>query len=151
MLHLFQVGALLLLLPDPGKLSQSLCGWLHHGFEMPCLSQCGPDFSHPPASVPRSISAVPPLPTTPPTNMFRCNGFISTSSFTPSHSLAPLSLFLIYGPDLKAWPDCWVSAEFLRAPIPRKGLGSTTTTTTLRGLSLRHCSGGKPLAALCLI
>ena len=27
------------------------------------------------------------------------------------------------------WPDCWVSAEFLRAPIPRKGSDSTTTTT----------------------
>ena len=25
-------------------------------------------------------------------------------------------------------PDCWVSGEFLRAPIPRKGSGSTTTT-----------------------
>ena len=44
-------------------------------------------------------------------------------------SLAPLSLFSIYGPDLGMWPDCWVSAEFLRAPIPRKGSGSTTTTT----------------------
>ena len=44
--------------------------------------------------------------------------------------LAPLSLFSIYGPDLGVWPDCWVSAEFLRAPIPRKGSGSTTTTTT---------------------
>ena len=43
-------------------------------------------------------------------------------------SLAPLSLFLTYGTDLGVWPDCWVSAEFLRAPIPRKGLGSTTTT-----------------------
>jgi len=30
--------------------------------------------------------------------------------------------------DLGAWPDIWVSAEFLRAPIPRKGSGSTTTT-----------------------
>ena len=30
-------------------------------------------------------------------------------------SLAPLSLFSIYGPDLGVWPDCWVSAEFLRA------------------------------------
>ena len=39
-----------------------------------------------------------------------------------------LSLFLIYGPDLGVWPDCWVSAEFLRAPIPRKGSGSTSTT-----------------------
>ena len=44
-------------------------------------------------------------------------------------SLAPLSLFLTYGPDIGVWPDCWVSAEFLRAPIPRKGSGSTTTTT----------------------
>jgi len=25
------------------------------------------------------------------------------------------------------WPDCWVSVEFLHAPIPRKGSGSTTT------------------------
>ena len=39
-------------------------------------------------------------------------------------SLAPLSLFLTYGPDLGVWPDCWVCA-----PIPRKGSGSTTTTT----------------------
>ena len=46
-------------------------------------------------------------------------------------SLDPLSLFSIYGPDLGVWPDCWVSAEFLRAPIPRKGSGSTTTTTTI--------------------
>ena len=46
-------------------------------------------------------------------------------------SLAPLFLFSIYGPDLGVWPDCWVSAEFLRAPIPRKGSGSTTTTTQL--------------------
>ena len=43
-------------------------------------------------------------------------------------SLALLSLFSIYGPDLGVWPDCWVSAEFLRAPIPRKGSGSTTTS-----------------------
>ena len=47
-------------------------------------------------------------------------------------SLAPLSLFSIYGPDLGVWPDCWVSAEFLRAPIPRKGSGSITTTTNTR-------------------
>ena len=38
-----------------------------------------------------------------------------------------LPLFLICGPDLGVWPDCWVSAEFLRAPIPRKRSGSTTT------------------------
>ena len=54
-------------------------------------------------------------------------------------SLGPLSLFSIYGPDLGVWPDCWVSAEFLRAPIPRKGSGSTTTTTitgNLRSISV---------------
>ena len=61
---------------------------------------------------------------------------ISSSTVLPLNpfvnlSLAPLSLFLIYGPDLGVWPDCWVSAEFLRAPIPRKGSGSTTNTTTL--------------------
>ena len=38
-------------------------------------------------------------------------------------SLAPLSLFSIYCPDLGV-ADCWVSAEFLRAPIPRKESGS---------------------------
>ena len=38
-------------------------------------------------------------------------------------SLAPLSLFSIYGPDLGVWPDCWVSAEFLRAPHPSEGVG----------------------------
>ena len=46
-------------------------------------------------------------------------------------SLAPISLFLTYGPDLGVWPDFGISAEFLRAPIPRKGSGSTTTTITL--------------------
>ena len=60
---------------------------------------------------------------------------ISSSTVLPMNpivnpSLAPISLFLIYGPDLGVWPDCWVSAEFLCAPIPRKGSGSTTTTTT---------------------
>ena len=59
---------------------------------------------------------------------------ISSSTVLPLNpfvnlSLAPLSLFLTYGPDLGVWPDCWVSAEFLRAPIRRKGSGSTTTTT----------------------
>ena len=44
-------------------------------------------------------------------------------------SLAPVSLFLTNGPDLGVCLDCWVSAEFLRAPIPRKWLGSSNTTT----------------------
>ena len=41
-------------------------------------------------------------------------------------SLAPLSLFLTYGPYLGVWPDCWVVAEFICTPIPRKGSDSTT-------------------------
>ena len=44
-------------------------------------------------------------------------------------SLAPIFLFLTYGPNLGMWPDFWVTAEFLHAPIPRKGSGSTTNTT----------------------
>ena len=54
-------------------------------------------------------------------------------------SLASLSLFSIYGPDLGVWPDCWVSAEFLRAPIPRKGSGSTTTTVINRCQFISEC------------
>ena len=54
-------------------------------------------------------------------------------------SLAPLSLFSIYGPDLGVWPDCWVSAEFLRAPIHRKGSGSTTTTVINRCQFISEC------------
>jgi len=41
--------------------------------------------------------------------------------------------FLTSGPDLGAWPDCWVSVEFLHALIPRKGSGSTTTSTFFLG------------------
>jgi len=57
-----------------------------------------------------------------------------TSSLTvphPSLSGAPSSTplpFLTSGPDFGAWPDCWVSVEFLYAPITRKRSGSTTTT-----------------------
>ena len=55
-------------------------------------------------------------------------------------SLAFLSLFSIYGrPDLGCGPDCWVSAEFLRAPIPRKGSGSTTTTVINRCQFISEC------------
>ena len=59
-------------------------------------------------------------------------------------SLAPLSLFSIYGPDLGVWPDCWVSAEFLRAPIPRKGSGSTTTTVINRCQFISECESSSP-------
>jgi len=37
------------------------------------------------------------------------------------------TLCLTFGPDLGAWPECWVSVEFLHAFIPRKGSGSSTT------------------------
>ena len=75
------------LLPDPCSLSQNLYRWLHHGLELPCLSQWGPCLSHPPASFPPprlSSSAPSPSHPPPPTNMFTCSGFISTSPFTPS-------------------------------------------------------------------
>ena len=80
-------------------------------------------------SVGRKILLVVPVDT-----LYRTS-IISSSTVLPLNpfvnlSLAPLSLFSIYGPDLGVWPDCWVSTEFLRAPIPRKGSGSTTTTTT---------------------
>ena len=80
-------------------------------------------------SVGRRILFVVPVDT-----LYRTS-IISSSTVLPLNpfinlSLAPLSPFLIYGPDLGVWPNCWVSAEFLRAPIPRKGSGSTTTTTT---------------------
>jgi len=45
-------------------------------------------------------------------------------------SSAPLLSFLTSGPDLGGWPDCWVSVEYLHAPIPRKRSGSTTTRRT---------------------
>ena len=69
-----------------------------------------------------------------PVNTLCRTSIISSSTVLPLNlfvnlSLAPLSLFLTYGPNLGVWPGCWISAEFLRAPIPRKGSGSTTTTT----------------------
>jgi len=49
------------------------------------------------------------------------------------HPVAPnrLESFLISGPDLGAWSDCWVSVEFLHAPFPRKRSGRTITTIFL--------------------
>jgi len=43
-------------------------------------------------------------------------------------------------PDLGAWPDCWVSVEFLHDPIARKGSGSITTSFVIkRNSSVGHC------------
>ena len=78
-------------------------------------------------SVGRRILLVVPVDTLCRTSIISSSTVLLLNPFT-NLSLAPLSLFSIYGPDLGVWPDCWVSAEFLRAPIPRKGSGSTTTT-----------------------
>ena len=80
-------------------------------------------------SVGRRILIVVPVDTLYRTSIISSSIVLLLNPFA-NLSLAPLSLFSIYGPDLGVWPDCWVSAEFLRAPIPRKGSGSTTTTTT---------------------
>ena len=83
-------------------------------------------------SVGRRILIVVPVDTLYRTSIISSSTVLLLNPFA-NLSLAPLSLFSIYGADLGMWPDCWVSAEFLRAPIPRKGSGSTTTTTTTWG------------------
>jgi len=52
-------------------------------------------------------------------------------SLSGASSLTLLFPFLTSALDLGAWPDCWVSVEFLHAPISRKGSGNTTTTTVI--------------------
>ena len=77
-------------------------------------------------SVARRILLVVPVDTLYRTSIISSSTVLSLNPFV-NLSLAPLSPFLIYGPDLGVWLDCWVSAEFLRAPIPWKGSGSATT------------------------
>ena len=79
-------------------------------------------------SVGRRIRLVVPVDTLYRTSINSSSTVVPLGPFV-GLSLASLSLFLIYDPDLGVCPDCGVSAEFLRAPIPRKGSGSTTTTT----------------------
>ena len=81
-------------------------------------------------SVGRRILLVVPVDTLYSTSINSSSTVLLLNPFA-NLSLAPLSLFLIYGPDLGVCPDCWVSAEFLHAPIPRKGSGSATTITTI--------------------
>ena len=81
-------------------------------------------------SVGRRILLVVPVDTLYRTSIISCSTVLPLNPFV-NLSLAPLFLFLTYGPDIGVWPYCWVSAEFLRAPIPRKGSGSTTTTSTV--------------------
>ena len=80
-------------------------------------------------SVGRRILIVVPVDTLYRTSIISSSIVLLLNPFA-NLSLAPLFLFSIYGPDLGVWPDCWVSEEFLRAPIPRKGSGSTTSTTS---------------------
>ena len=77
-------------------------------------------------SVGRRVLFVVPVDTLYGTSIMSSSTVLPLNPFA-NLSLAPISLFLTYGPDLGVWPDCWVSAEFLRAAIPRKGSGSTTT------------------------
>jgi len=58
-------------------------------------------------------------------------GIHSSKINTPGDTAVALLPVLTSGPNLGVWPDCWVSAEFLRAPIPGKGSGSTTTLRCL--------------------
>ena len=81
-------------------------------------------------SVGRRILIVVPVDTLYRTSIISSSTVLLLNPFT-NLSLAPFSLFSIYGPDLGVWPDCWVSAEFLHATIPQKGSGSTTTTRLL--------------------
>jgi len=55
---------------------------------------------------------------------------------SPARHIGTTSSSLISGPGFRAWPDCWVSAQFLHAPIPRKGSRSTTTTYKIFWLGL---------------
>ena len=98
-------------------------------------------------SVGRRILLVVPVDT-----LYRTS-IISSSTVLPLNlfvnlSLAPLSLFLTYGPDLGVWPDCWVSAEFLCAPIPRRGSASTTTSTSQKSVTQNYISG-RNLKSIC--
>jgi len=46
---------------------------------------------------------------------------------SPARHLWHFSIFDLWSRPW-AWPDYWVSMDFLHAPIPQKGPGSTTTT-----------------------
>ena len=95
-------------------------------------------------SVGKRILIVVPVDTLYRTSIISSSTVVLLNPFA-NLSLAPLSLFSIYGPDLGVWPDCWVSAEFLRAPIPRKGSGSTTTTTVVnRCQFISECESSSP-------
>ena len=92
----------------------------------PVFAAMAPVFFYLHRSVGRRILLVVPVDTLCRTSVISSSTVLPLNPFV-NLSLAPLSLFLIYGPDLGVWPDCWVFAEFLRTAIPRKGSGRTTT------------------------
>ena len=94
-------------------------------------------------SVGKRILIVVPVDTLYRTSIISASTVVLLNPFA-NLSLARLSLFSIYGPDLGVWPDCWVSAEFLRAPIPRKESGSTTTTVINRCQFISECESSSP-------
>ena len=94
-------------------------------------------------SVGKRILIVVPVDTLYRTSIISSSTVVLLNPFA-NLSLAPLSLFSIYGPDLGVWPDCWVSAEFLRTPIPRKGSGSTTTKVINRCQFISECESSSP-------
>ena len=97
MLHLFQVGALLLFLPNRSSLSQNLRGWLHHGLEFPCLFQWGPCRSHLPVNLLPVYTVLPSPPPTPTCSV--CSHVVDSSLPLPSHphlhNTYPLSTFTL--------------------------------------------------------
>jgi len=60
----------------------------------------------------------------------------AASELSGASSLALLLSVLISDFDLGAWPDCWASEEFFRAPNPQKGPSNTTTKRHI--LNLHH-------------
>ena len=70
---------------------------------------------------------------------------LSILSSAPSYHL-PESLWYVWSlvSSLSNNITCWVSVEFLCAPIPRKGSGSTTTTVINRCQFISECESSSP-------
>jgi len=64
-----------------------------------------------------------------------------TSGNSDAPSLALLLSFLISGPDLGVWLDCWVSAEFLRTPPLGSGQGVLPSNINSDHVAVCYLSG----------
>ena len=73
-------------------------------------------------SVGKSIKIVVPVDTLYRTSIISFSTVVLLNPFA-NLSLAPLSLFSIYGPDLEVWPDCWVLRGVPMSPLPSEGVG----------------------------